>query len=384
MTAGKLYRILEFLEGLDKRLGLQSHLEAVREALNSLVSSPAQPQYQNTLVNSLAAFVSAAAEMARSITPSQATEIEEMGGGEVFDPLMGEKVTSSIQSHAMTPSVARDFVKELARKRADFLETISNARRSLEQLGITGSALDPGQADVAFLIPRGIFDNELTQFAKELTFLSRLVQDFTEAQTGTIAPVTLEQLSSSIPTVTVLAALPALQMLGMVINKYLEAWERIQKIRRMREELAQLKLKKSQTALDELTEEINTEIDEVVEESTELVIKNYKGARDDLANAIRADVRRLFGQIERGLTVEFRANPSGADEANKDALQQISDIGRELTFPGVAKEPLLLKSGEVIEDSTEGDDEVQLRHTKKTATHSKSTTSKKESKQEQS
>jgi hypothetical protein len=374
MTSQHLYGILKMVDSLDQTLGLQKKLEAIKEALISLVGSPAQPTYQSNLAIALKAFTGSADLMAESISPSEATAIQEMGGAEFFDPAIASKVVNSVQTNAMTPSVAREFVEDLSDRRSAFLTTVRNACKSLEKLGISDYGLKSGMADVAFLIPRDIFDNKLGLFAKELSFISRLVQDFTEARTGRPEPVTLEQLSSSIPTVTLIAALPALQMLGVVINKYLEAWERIEKIRQMRAQLADMGLK-GKSALQELTDEITTTVTKVVEESTELVMADYKGDRGELANAIRSDTRRLFGQIERGLTVEFRANFEETDGESQVALQQIASIGKELKFPQVAIEPLLLKSGEVLED-VEGDGTKVIRHTKKTTTE-KTTTSKK-------
>jgi hypothetical protein len=378
MTSQRLYGTLDLLDSLDRNLGLQSSLEAIRDALNNLVNQPAQPSYQTNLANALSSFTAAVGKMAASIGPSQAAAIQEMGGAEFFDPAMAHKVTTSIQTNAMTPSVARDFVQDLAVRRSTFLATVRNARQSLEKLRVADSGLKPGEADVAFLIPWEIFDSELRLFAKELTFISRLVQDLTEAQTGKAEPVILEQLSSSIPTVALLAALPVLQMLGIVINKYLEAWERIEKIRQMRAQLAEMGLK-GKTALQELTDEIATTVDDVVEESTELVMANYKGDRGDLENAVRSDMRRLFGQIERGLAVEFRAEPQGAEGEAQKALQQIADAGKQLKFPQVAKEPLLLKSGEVLEDAG-GQGAHVVKRTKRTATRRTTTSSKEPSK----
>src|SRR5271157_371209 len=106
-------------------------------------------------------------------------------------------------------------------------------------------------------------------------------------------------------------------------------------------------------ALEELTEDITTTVDEVVEESTETVLVNYGGHADrknELSNAIRQDTRRLFGQIERGLTVEFRARPKGDDDdENKKALENIANLGRQMQFPSIAKEPMLLGNGEILE-----------------------------------
>jgi hypothetical protein len=80
----------------------------------------------------------------------------------------------------------------------------------------------------------------------------------------------------------------------------------------------------------------------------------------------------LFGQIERGLTVEFRAVPSKEQETEQGkALANISNLSRVIQFPQIPKEPMLLSNGQVLE----GDIQV-VKHTKRTTTN-KTTTSKK-------
>ena len=306
--------------------------------------------------------------------------IKQMGGDDFFDPMIADKVNTSIQLNAMTPSVARDFVQDLATKRSSFLSTVRAGKDNLQALGIRQSTLSPDSADIAFLIPREIFKNHLGDFAKELNFISRLIQHFAEAITGETRPVELEQLSSSIPTVAILTDVAVIGAIATVVNKFLEAWEKIERIRKMRTELAEIGLKG--IAIAELTEQITTTVDEVVEESTEIVVTKYEGdggRKSELRNGIRQDTRRLFGQIERGLTIEFRAEPKkGSDGELQKTLQNISDLGRQMEFPQVAKEPMLLGNGEVIE----GDVQV-AKQVKKTTTHKTTTTSaKKESSKE--
>jgi hypothetical protein len=375
MTSERLYSLLQFLDSIDKRLGIQNSLESVRDALSALANQPAQPTLQNNLATALGQFASAAIKLSDAITPSETSAIREIGGGEFFDPAISEKVTNSVQTNAMTPSVPRDFVADLAARRSTFLATVRSTLKGLKELGITDSGLAVGTADIAFLIPRDLFDNKLQSFAKELSFISRLVQDFTEAQTGQAKPVVLEALSSSVPTVALAADLAVLALLGTVVNKFLAAWEKIEKIRKVRAELASMGLKG--VALEQLTDQITTTVNEVVEESTELVLANYKdnkNRKNELANSIRQDTRRLFGQVERGLTVEFRTGPEpDAATENQETLRQIANTAKQLKFPEVSAEPLLLEAGKVIDD----DADVQIVHrtTKKTTTQT--TTSKK-------
>lgn len=205
MTSEKLYGILKFLETLDDKLSLQDTLEAVLDALKNLTNSPAQPQYQSSLAEALESFAHASLALRDSITPSHVAAIKAMDGEEFFDPAMFDKVKNAVQTNAMTPAVARDLVQDLFSRRSAFLKTVRNAKQGLEQLHVGESELQTGSADLAFLIPREIFKNQLGPLAKELNFINRLVEHFSEAITGTAQAAELEQLSSSVPTVALLA-----------------------------------------------------------------------------------------------------------------------------------------------------------------------------------
>jgi len=163
---------------------------------------------------------------------------------------------------------------------------------------------------------------------------------------------------------------PVALMVGTVVNKFLDAWLKIEKIRKVRAELAEMGLKG--TALNELTEQITTTVEEVVEESTTLVLAEYPGdagRKNELKNAIREDTRRLFGQIERGLTVEFQVSKKAeeGDGANLKLLKDIQTLANTMKFPTVPKEPMLLESGEILEGV------IHTKHSKKTTTQRTST-----------
>lgn len=380
MTANKLYAILKFVDTLDGQLRLQSGLEGILQNLESLVQSPAQPQLQSALASALKTFEQAAEKLRDSITPSISGAIADMGGGEFFDPEIADKVKSSISQNAMTPSVARDFVQDLALRRTTFLQTVKGMLQGLERLNIKQSQLAPGQADVSFMIPRDLFENDVAALAKEMIFISRLIQDLSEGVTGTQEKAQLESLSSSIPTISVEASATVLNVIAKIVNLFLDTWEKIKKIRKIRDDLAEVGIKG--TASEELNEQVNTTVEEIIEQSTELVLVGYKGdggRKNELRNAVSTDVRRLFGQIERGLTVEFRAEPkSGDDEEQSQALNSIIETSRDMKFPPPAKEPLLLVEAEILEG------ELHKRMYKKTTTTTTKTTTKKEPKKDKS
>lgn len=375
MTSQKLYETLQLIVNLDESFELQTSLTQIKDNLTSLTAQPAGTQFQTSLASALSQFSGGANQLKNTITPSQILTIEELGGAEFFDPSIAEKVRSSIERNAMTPSVARDFVKDIASRRADYLQTVNTTLGGLTNLLSADKPMEnaaPGEA--AFTIPRTLFDNRLGMFAKELNFINLMVEHMSEAESGEIQPVELEYLSSSIPTVAICAGIGLLKLLASVINSFLDAWKKVEEIRELRERLKAVGV--SGSAADELTDRITTTIEEVVEESTGLTLSTYTkdgGRRNELKNALKIDFQRLFGQIERGLIVEIRMHESAnADKSNAAEVQAIADLTKQFIFPIVAVEPLLLTSNEILE----GDVSRKTLTTKKTTTQKKSTKTK--------
>lgn len=358
MTIEQFYETLQFIRDLDEKLEIETNLEVVRDALNNLVASPAHPPHQSALASALEAFSNAVSGLKGAVTPSQSSAIATIGGKEFFDPDIYEEVRAAIATNAMTPSVARDFVKDLTSRRSEFLATAEKTLRGLAELGVHGDHLEAGTADMAFRIPRDLFSERLGLFAKELIFINRLIEHISEAVAADAELIKLETLSSSTPTVVVTTCGAVIWSLGKAVEFFLDSWEKVEKIRKLRAEIAELGIKGR--ALDEFSDEIKRTVKEVVEKSTRMILENYKtdaARKNELEGFLKQDLHRLYGQIERGLTIQFRAEPSqDGNPPEKNALEAVKRMGHEMQFPAIDEKPMLLPAGEVLEgDLTNGD-----------------------------
>ena len=355
MTVERFLEVLALIDEVEENSNIQTTLEAVASNLTALVSTPGQPSQQSALASNMAKLREGVSILTSELNPADIEAIAAMGGGEFFDRNLADSVSESVSANAMTPSVARDFVQKLASRRASFLSTTRSARSGLEVLQVTPSTLAPGTADVSFLIPRDLFENQLDEFAKELKFISKLFGDYSEAITGTREQVRLETLSSSVPTVVLIAAVPVLSSLADVVHKFLDAWKKLEEIREVRARVAALGIKGK--AYNEFTEAISAQIESVVDEATASVIGKYTGdggRKNELVAALKQGTRRLFGQIEQGLAVRFRASTeSDAAPDDEPALRNLAELGRTMEFPTPSDEPLLLSPSEVLEDEAE-------------------------------
>jgi|GEM_PF-6414863 len=375
MTTERLQRILNLILEVDRDTKLQQSLARIAENLTTLSSSPAAIQYQESLANALEELREGAAKLTTLIRPGEAEAIAEIGGAKFFSPSIYDDVREAVERNAMTPSVARDFVQHLVAERSEFLGASRTTVTGLIELLFAESVpmIRAEDGEAAFTIPREIFGNHLGSFAKELQFISQLVQYLNEAVSGTVQEIELTSLSTSTPTVAITTGLDVLLKLGTVIATFLAAWERIQKMRSLREEVKELNA--SATAVQEFDDKIISTVEEVVEESVRFSLSGYTkkdGRENELRNALSRDFHRLYGQIERGLTVDIRTGEAAGDEgdeATSENRKELENIVQKMRFPGASAHPQLLTAGELLE----GD--ISLKKSKTTKT-TKTTTNK--------
>ena len=302
MTTETLFDTLEYIAKIDPELQLQTSLQAVSTSLASLVQTPAQPSVQQTLATAMTALDKATASLQGRLTIAQIEHIAEIGGAEYFDPSMTDGVRTSIATNAMTPSVASAFVQDVLTRRAAFLQNVKQTLSGMEELNLSGSTPPTGHADITFIIPRSLFDSRLESFAKELTFIARLIRDVSEAETGSAEAPTLQSLASSDPTVAILARVGAIKIVAEAVKAFLDVWKEAQEVRDARQQITKLGL--SGAAIEELDNRITEIVEEAVTSTTTTTMSLYDGdpgRRNELETSIRQNTRRLFGQIEQGL-----------------------------------------------------------------------------------
>ena len=375
MNVQNLFETLDALECLNTDLALQTRLEAISANLESLVLEPANTAHQSALALSLKQFQEATETLHNKIWPSRKELIKEIGGSDYFDPGMYGQISTIISQNAMTPSVARDFVRKLAKDRAAFLAVVTSTKQGISRLGVQGKPEEQPQAEMAFLIPRDLFDNHLGDLAKELQFINRLVLDFSEAVTGQSAPVEVHRLSSSIPTISLAADLSVMLLIGNIVKKFLDAWKTVEEIREIREKLRRIGMGNEATET-ELTNKIKKTISDVVDQTIGETMHTSPvdaGRKNELTIALKKDTLKLYSQIERGLNVEIRVNTSTHSEAANEVMDQLQSLSVKLQFPQVGGEPILLPPG---------DDDHDENHSGNSGASEKNTTPRKAKKKE--
>lgn len=146
------------------------------------------------------------------------------------------EVDRLIRDNPMTPQVALNAITNLVARRQEYLENLQELKRRLEQLGIQGSQIEPGQAEIGILLPRELFQNHLEELIGELRVLNRVIRAFSEVATGAAEPIEVHQISTSDPVFFFGLSATTIAIFGKAVKWALDTWKQVEDIRKVRAE----------------------------------------------------------------------------------------------------------------------------------------------------
>lgn len=352
MNASRLREILELLIQSESKYEIQKILGEVNGHLNSIVSTPQEPQHQTAFAETLESLRNAMFAMIGKFEPAQIKLFAEIGAEEYFSSDIQGDIAKSVQDNPITPAVARDKVVQFLSDRATYLGEINQLRDNLEKIGIVVSELTEGTAEIGFLIPHELFDGQLDQFIKQLGVINRIIREFSETAIGSAEEIKVRQISSSDPLLFLGMSPVTISMIGATILWALEAWKRVEEIREIRLRASKIPTFKDPADLkyfdDKIKKTIEAEIKTKAKELQE--VAKYKDARTpEERNAhITWALETIMALVERGLKVEIRSLPpppkEGVDDPEAAIPKEFTELKKtipQLVFPTVEGEPVL-------------------------------------------
>jgi hypothetical protein len=156
---------------------LQAELKHLQESLQLLAASP-DASYQTAVSEALNTLGRSMANFDSEVTPAQVKLIEELHGRQFFSMDLVDAIRDDITRNAMFPAVVSKNVDEVAEDRERYLAQLTAVLKALTLFGLKGEAPAPGTAELAFLIPRRLFDNHLEELSDELSTIDRIIRPF--------------------------------------------------------------------------------------------------------------------------------------------------------------------------------------------------------------
>jgi hypothetical protein len=350
VNTDKLRELVDRILEVEAKEDTQTRLSQLASALANLSATPQNSEYQTQLATSRKQFAQAFSRFQAAFSPADYERILELSD-DAFSPIMSEEIDSTISQNAMSPSVANTFVQNLHGKRNEVFTRLKELQATLEYFHFGYVEPAPGEAELGFQIPRGLFLNNLPGFIKELRDLDLIIKFFSEAEIGKYQPAEVGSISTTDPLIFLSMAEPAAKAIGLAVTWAVGTWLGIEKIRKLRAETAQLRSFSPEEVENIFGTKIKQEINAAVETKVAQILassKAPKGKHAELGAHLTKALEALLAKIERGMTIELRIAPpplkdDTAEESAEDATnrQELLDIQTNLVFPKPSDNPLL-------------------------------------------
>jgi hypothetical protein len=343
MDIQRVYRLVSFLVHEDRELSMQAYLAQLSQALNELRQNPNHAQIQERIVSLRDEFAASMRKFEERVTPEQRMLIAAIGGKELFSASIVETIEYEMQRNSMAPAVIAAKVQELTNTRQGFLTQLETLIKAIDFFKITHEDLQPGDADIAFSIPRTLFGNNLAELAGELSAINGIIRPFSETAIGKVETVEVRQISTSDPTFFFHIKPATIEAIGKTITWLIKTLKGLFELRKLRQD-AEKVLGKAENDLQVMFDQkIEQHINEAVRKQTQELLAKYpledNGRRNELEIALDLAQRKLLFRIERGMTVAVRSVlPPGGGESIYVSLM---DISHELQFPAIEGPPIL-------------------------------------------
>lgn len=348
-------RLMGFLQGIldaETKYRVQKRLQTLDAQIQQIVNNPQTPQHQTNAKNALKELREGIDGMFGELTPAEWEFLGERDAQELFGLELVEQIESQQAANGITPAVLKSFVSEKSSKRQKILGDFRNILTNLTAVGFEVENLEPGEAEVGFIIPRQLFEDSLLGLAEEFRVIDRVLGFFSEAVTGKREPANIGELSTTDPLVLVPTAVGVAVAVGKTVTWLMDTYERTLRIRKLRAESKEFGL--PYLVLKEYMDLIETTISDAIEQRiAELLPKDRKPRDGELSNGLRWSMKAILARLERGMRVEVRFLPppvekeageaaDAASQAQQSEFAELAEIQQDLMFPlEVEGEPIL-------------------------------------------
>lgn len=352
MNASRLREVLELLIFCENQFGIQKKFSDFHKALAALAGNTQEQSLQQNFNTTFQDLSKSVCTMAATFQPSQVDLFEEIGADKYFVHNFPNDITQYIQENPITPTVSLQHVQILLTERAKFIETINQLVTNLDALGVVASELQEGSAEIGFLIPHELFDNEFDSLLKRLGTINNIIRFFSVIATGSAEIVEVRSISTSDPLFFFGVDASTVALLGGAVTWALHTWKQVEEIRSLRADAKKLDIF-TEGDMKVFDTKIQDIVKQAVEDHVDQVLHIPEGRastrRQEEKNNITWALETLLSFVERGMKVEIRYIPpktageteDGDGTASSPIFSKLGDIAPKLDFPRVVGTPVL-------------------------------------------
>lgn len=168
MNVGRVFTLVQDIRALDSKVRAQQMLSELRAGADSLANEPQNQGLQSAFVEKLKTLRTALVTLEGQLNTGQREFLQSIGALDLFTEALADQIQDNIRDNGIAPAVVRTLITEAENRRQTVLANFDTLVQSLKNIGVEKDTLEPGEAEVGFLVPRELFDNKLKGLSKEI------------------------------------------------------------------------------------------------------------------------------------------------------------------------------------------------------------------------
>lgn len=339
------------LEAIEKS-DVTNKLNEFNNAFNNLISDSNEPHQQQFNDKRNALRVALKSENFRGFPNTWRTALEELGLYELIGAQLQQRIKHLIDNNQLTPVVARDEIKRLTDKLAEYQAQFRKIDEAFGYLGLGLAKPHPGEGVLSVLMPRKHYQSELAQFAEEIESLSEMAGWLSELVTGRTEMPKVKELSTTEPWMLISLGLGTVFAFLKIVEKMQNIRINTYKLKQFRVQAEQLDT--SPAVKSAIQDNVNEIVDKCLKEIYEWLFSTYKKAGSSRLNELRSPMEKKLAWfancLDHGYQIdgdagelEEESDLSGAKKKQYSAtVKRIKDISLTIKYLETPSEPVLM------------------------------------------
>ena len=343
MNVDGLLRIINIIQELNERHGIQKNLVNVQDNLKNLVASPQDENHQNIYNTAMDKLKESVDKMHLEIDPRMNDLIAEINASEYFTDDLHSTIESIIDKNRITMAVGMKEIEKMISDRGDFISKLKQLSSNLDITGFKNEEIeiDTNCVEMGMIIPRNLFDNDFEKFINQLGDIRIAIRILSEIETGSSSSMIVGEISSTDPLICVGLPIAVITAIGGLILWALNVWEKIESIRSLRSAAITTQAwtddQIKEIYDDKITEIIKEEVQKKIDEIMPKIKQKIPGRAQELASSLEWVLNTMLALVERGFKIELPrckiTENIGSDD--KEEIEKINKLSNDLIFPEV-------------------------------------------------
>lgn len=322
MNLGRFHEVVNLVASElseDKIVGLLSELESALQQSISQSNDDTAKNFRTKLNDLKSTLEGAESNMFHA---SKREILNNIGASDRIGKGLWLRIQRAISANNLTPALAMTQISKIRRDVEEFYGSIKQIDDAFTKLDIEYIALDKGEFELGFVIPKNITSDKLVSLKDELASIDYCVRSFNEVAVADGGSLPVSTISTSDWQIFLTCVPATAACVVHALEKIVGLYKSSQEIKLLKKQLEDKSIpedvmKPLQTYVEGI---VSNELRKIGDAIVDEYYKGDEGRKNELKNKLPKALRYLADRIDRGASVEVNARlPEAPEQAKEDA-----------------------------------------------------------------